>query len=230
MTKKCDLRVLTVTSVTNVPKAHESEGRLDRLEVEGLFGDNSRGRNCKPRPKRKNVANAPHWQIDADGKLYYQRREVEPHGNPPIIDLGPSAYPPILPAYNEYDGGRERFVDELVCWHFHGPISPTLQLFTHVRHLDGDWLNCAADNLVRELDEEWREANKARQIAEWMMVDASRTAWELGVRGHGGEFSYAPSRQKAPRGLRDEPGIGTLPSWAPLSPVWASQDPNGAAP
>lgn len=37
MTKKCDLRVLTVTSVTNVPKAHESEGRLDRLEVEGLL-------------------------------------------------------------------------------------------------------------------------------------------------------------------------------------------------
>lgn len=201
MTTEYPPKEMGVIPVTRPSKVHESEGQFDRFLVEGTFRGDARLRNGKPLPNRVSVENSPHWQISKDGKVYYQRREVKPRGTPPVIDLGPSAYPPVFPAYG--DGSRERFLDELVCWHFHGPISPTLQLFTHIRRLDGDWNNCAADNLVRELDEEWRQANNARRIAEWMMAKT----WGSGIRDCGGEFDYVP-------------GVATLPTWAPLSPEW----------
>ncbi len=163
------------------------------------------------RTDRIDVQGCPNWQISPDGSLYYQRRKATPDGTVPVIDLGPAAFPPVVPAHG--DGSRERFVDELVCWHFHRRLSISQQRFAYTIHLDGDWSNCAADNVRQVLDTEWQWEQKMRG---WMAsnIPAKRLKTP-------GAASFGGRRNEvAPSDLREGGVIAALPEWADVVPIW----------
>lgn len=141
------------------------------------------------------------WQIDADGNLYYRRTKATPDGNQPKIDLGPNAYPPVIPAYD--DGTRHRFVDELVCWHFNERLSLHRQKHARMIHLDGDWRNCAADNVHQVIDPEYLYQ---QDVHAWMASGIPPAGKSMGwIKGVSGVYSFAPYHgELTPRDLRDD--------------------------
>lgn len=150
---------------------------------------------------RVDIQDCPRWQISPDGTIYYNRKKVTPEGNEPKIDLGLSARPPVIPAFG--DGSRERFVDELVCWHFHKRLPLAQQLHTSTFHLDGNWSNCAADNVQWNIDEDWIYQRTMRL---WMKSDIpSKRIKNPGAARFGRDYR--------------EP-IETLPKWSNAHPTW----------
>ena len=169
------------------------------------------GGKRRSRTNRVNIEGCPNWQIDPDGSLFYKRQKTDPDGKVPKIDLGPSAQPPVIPAHG--DGGRERFVDELVCWHFNRRLSVSLQRIAHVVHRDGDWSNCAASNVFQMLDADvmWEQKMRA-----WMAssIPAKRLK-TAGAASFGGLRSVT-----VPTDLREGGVIAALPEWADVVPIW----------
>lgn len=166
-----------------------------------------------PRAKRTDridVQGCPYWQIDPQGNLYYNRNKVKPHGATPLIDLGPYGYPPVIPAYG--DGSRERFVDELVAWHFHWKMPVSMQQFAYVVHADGDWTNCAADNLHHVIDRQWlyEQMMRTLMVSE---IPAKRIKTPGAVR-------FGGIRETEPGDLRDRGVIPALPHWSNVIPTW----------
>lgn len=180
------------------------------IDLNQVVVSSSKAATRKKRSNRIDVEGCPNWQISPDGKAYYKRREVHPDGNVPVIDLGPSAFPPVVPAYG---GGRERFLDELVCWHFHRKLSFSQQRYAYTLHLDGDWTNCAAENVRQVLDAEYAWEQKMRG---WMAsgIPAKR------LKGAPSEASFGGRRnESAPHDLR-APDITALPNWTQVVPTW----------
>lgn len=188
--------------------------------IGGWSGSRARERaTTKSLPSRKtdrvDIINAPYWQISRDGSLYYNRQRRAPVGNPPRIDLGPNAHPPVIPAFG--DGSRDRFVDELVCAHFHTQIPITQQRHTIVRHFDGDSLNCAADN-VYQFAYPYAILHRSR-IRAWMASDIPSKRVKMP-----GAASFAGRRgEKEPRGLRGG-DFDDLPAWHTPVPTWTRID------
>lgn len=191
------------------------------------YGSSNNGSHLKQTSKKQrarsiriNVEGCPNWQIDPHGSLYYKRRKIDPDGKVPKIDLGPSAHPPVIPAHG--DGGRERFVDELVCWYFDRRLSVSLQRVAHVVHRDGDWSNCAASNVFQVLD---ADVMWGRQIRKWMVSDIPAKRLKVaGVASFGGRRNEA-----APADLREGGVIASLPGWADVIPVWVQDRANERA-
>lgn len=193
--------------ILNCPDSGIAHIDLNQVVVSG--GDFTQPRTRKKRSNRIDVEGCPNWQISPDGKAYYKRREVQPDGNMPVLDLGPSAFPPVVPAYGD---SRERFLDELVCWHFHRKLSISQQRYAYTLHLDGDWSNCAADNVRQVLDADYEWEHKMRN---WMASEIpAKRLKSPGVASFGGRRNNA-----TPDGLR-APDIAYLPNWTEVLPTW----------
>ena len=80
-------------------------------------------------------------------------------------------------------------------------------------HLDGDWSNCAADNLRQVLDPEYEWELKMRV---WMASDIPAKR----LKGWPSQASFGGRRNElTPRGLR-APDITALPNWTGVLPTW----------
>lgn len=134
-----------------------------------------------------------------------------------MIELGPSGKSvPVIPAYD--DGSNMWFLDELVSWHFVHQTPVTLQRYTHTVHRDGDWSNCAADNLYPVVDAEWLDQNESRAWVE-LWADDERLASTVKA----GEVARFGGRRgdTMPRDLRDCGELLRLPNWHALPvPPW----------
>jgi hypothetical protein len=107
------------------------------------------------RSPRKDVQGTQGWEVNRKGEFFRYRQRRETTGDrAPTIDLGPYYDGRIPPAYGD---ARERFVDEIVAWEFLGPPPKHIKGM-HVLHKDGDGSNCAADNLLWVIDDEYFDA------------------------------------------------------------------------
>lgn len=154
---------------------------------------------------RKTIVGTDHWQIDPQGRIYYNRVLRSTAGHVSLIDLGSSARAvPILPAYD--DGSHLYFVDELVCWHFVQQIRVGWQRFVHMVHIDGDWSNNAANNLCPLFDSEWANQNESLAWAALAADDipASRIKTP-------GAARIAPSVRRRDSAIDDLPAAHEVP-------------------
>lgn len=161
--------------------------------------------------KRKPVTGAKGCEISPDGQLYRYRHKVKPIGKVPVVDLPLDYTGRLMPVHG--DGTRGRFLDEIVAYEFHGPY-PAPYRFVHVLHLDGDWQNCAADNVRWVVDDEWFELNGLALSSRWMHPDTPPAGVTLGVvKGVDSRYPCAPYHgAKYPRysGI-DDPRLALLP-------------------
>ncbi|MBX8687173.1 hypothetical protein GO011_06985 [Mycobacterium sp. 20091114027_K0903767] len=138
---------------------------------------------CTQRAERRDVRGAPGWQVNANGEFFLHRKRRETGGKlAPTIDLG-ADYVGLIPvAYGHAERitdangesrvivHRERFVDEIVCWTFHGPPPSSISGMCVV-HLDGDGSNCSAANLRWYLDPEHEALQEENRIRRLMRPD-----------------------------------------------------------
>lgn len=173
--------------------------------VEKLVKSQTKG--TKPRGRKTNriyiVGTEQRWQVDPDeGTAFYQRKKVTPDGNvQPLIDLGPNVACPVIPAYD--DGSRHRFLDEIIAWHCHRQLNIVQQKHAHMIHRDGDWSNCAADNVEQVIDPDWLYQNDMRQLLRSNIPPAGNCMGY--IKGLSATMPYAPYHGGlSPRDLRED--------------------------
>lgn len=172
-------------------------------------------RLSKRRTERREVAGAKGHEVSEDGRLYRYRHLIMATGAVPVVDLPLDYAGPLMPVHG--DGTRKRFLDEVVASAFHGPY-PAPHKFVHVIHLDGDWSNCAANNLRWVIDDEWLEIRNLAMSSDWMHPEVKPAGMMLGVaKGIDTCFPHAPYHgAKFPRysGM-DEGRVAHLPKHLP---------------
>jgi hypothetical protein len=171
------------------------------------------------------------WQVNAAGRIYRNDRledvSLENRRGMPSIDfgklynsagqcIGPGYYGPLYPLGRQRNSVR--LLDEVVCLAFHGPPPGRFFRTASVIHLDGDMVNCHADNLrwQQRRDQDFTEAVRISDVRKLMWPD---------------HLPNRPFCEPAPETRRSVAWVEAMNivGWVPVQPIDEPRPPNEKA-